>query len=114
MSIAEKLTEFRLKSGMSQREFAELLGIPQTTWSGYETGKTNPPMKVLFALAEKGYPIKGLTTPVVDDVAEELGSEGRICPEHQAAEKAESTSDMPIEEAGRRLRQAGGVDSRGP
>jgi transcriptional regulator with XRE-family HTH domain len=53
--ICEKLLEIRLKSGMSQQKFAEMLGIPQTTWSCYESGKTEPKMKVLMALVNKGY-----------------------------------------------------------
>ncbi|MDR0472722.1 MAG: helix-turn-helix transcriptional regulator, partial [Treponema sp.] len=71
MNLAQILTDFRKLSKKSQRDFAEMLGIPQTTWSGYESGKFSPPMKVLFALKEKGYSIKGLTTGVLEDMVEE-------------------------------------------
>jgi len=37
---------------------ATYIGIPQKTWSNYETGKTQPPVKVLLKLEEKGYKIK--------------------------------------------------------
>ena len=71
MDWAQLLTDFRKTSRKSQREFAEMLGIPQTTWSGYESGKFPPPMKVLFILKEKGYPIKGLTTGILEDMVED-------------------------------------------
>jgi SOS-response transcriptional repressor LexA/DNA-binding XRE family transcriptional regulator len=65
-NLAKTLTDFRKLSGKSQRDFAEMLDIPQTTWSGYESGKFNPPMKVLFALHEKGYSIPGFTSDFMD------------------------------------------------
>jgi phage repressor protein C with HTH and peptisase S24 domain/DNA-binding XRE family transcriptional regulator len=68
--LASILTNFRISSGMTQREFAKMLDIPQTTWSGYERGQTTPKMGVLFTLAEKGYTIPGLTIPLGDDLVE--------------------------------------------
>lgn len=62
---------------MSQQKIAGLIGIPQRTWSGYESGKTQPPMRVLFSLAEKGYPIKGLTSELGEDWTEEQKEEAR-------------------------------------
>jgi SOS-response transcriptional repressor LexA/DNA-binding XRE family transcriptional regulator len=70
-NLAKTLTDFRKLSGKSQRDFAEMLDIPQTTWSGYESGKFNPPMKVLFALREKGFPIPGLTSALMDEETRE-------------------------------------------
>jgi transcriptional regulator with XRE-family HTH domain/SOS-response transcriptional repressor LexA len=75
MDVAEKLKEFRLSSGKSQQEFASVLGIAQKTWSNYENGQTQPPMKVLFALAEKGYIIDGLTSNFMDDWPDEKKQE---------------------------------------
>jgi len=71
------LTDFRRTSGKSQREFAEMLGIPQTTWSGYESGKSTPKMAVLLALAEKGFNIKGLTTNLMEEFPEEAQEEAQ-------------------------------------
>jgi transcriptional regulator with XRE-family HTH domain len=71
MDVAEKLKEFRRSSGKSQQDFAVSLGISQKTWSNYENGQTQPPMKVLFALAEKGYIIEGLTSNFMDEWPEE-------------------------------------------
>ena len=68
MDIAEEIRNIRRKTGKTQKEFAELLNIPQTTWASYEAGKANPPLKILIRLAEMGYPIKGLTTGVVSDM----------------------------------------------
>jgi phage repressor protein C with HTH and peptisase S24 domain len=56
--------------GKSQKDVALELGIPQTTWSNYETGAAKPPMKILFALSEKGYPVKRLTTSLGDDLVD--------------------------------------------
>jgi transcriptional regulator with XRE-family HTH domain len=59
-NFSDIFSKFRLKSGKSQREFAEMLGIPQTTWAGYEQGKSEPKLGTLLALAEMGYTIEGL------------------------------------------------------
>jgi len=71
MELRQILTDFRKTSGKSQQKFAEMLGIPQTTWSGYESGKFSPPMKVLLALKEKGYIIKGLNTGILEDMVDD-------------------------------------------
>jgi SOS-response transcriptional repressor LexA/transcriptional regulator with XRE-family HTH domain len=75
MDLAQVFTDFRKNSGKSQREFAEMLGIPQTTWSGYERGQTRPKMDVLLALAEKGYEIKGLTSNFMESWSEDQKKE---------------------------------------
>jgi transcriptional regulator with XRE-family HTH domain/SOS-response transcriptional repressor LexA len=75
VNLAEKLKEFRNTSGKSQQEFATGLGLAQKTWSNYENGITQPPMKVLFALAEKGFIIEGLTSNFMDEWPEEKKQE---------------------------------------
>jgi transcriptional regulator with XRE-family HTH domain len=75
MKVAEKLKEFRKSSGKSQQEFADILGIAQKAWSNYENGQTQPPMRVLFSLAEKGYIIEGLTSNFMDDWPEDKKQE---------------------------------------
>ena len=47
-----KLKEYRTKSKITQKEIARLLCIPQTTYSSYETGKAEPDIKTLIALAK--------------------------------------------------------------
>ena len=62
MEYGEILANFRKSSGKSQKEFAELLDLPQTTWAGYELGKTEPKLSTLLLLAKKGFFIPELTT----------------------------------------------------
>lgn len=75
MNIADEIRNIRRKTEKTQKEFAELLNIPQTTWASYEAGKANPPLKILIRLAEMGYPIKGLTTGAYQGI-EPLGAAG--------------------------------------
>ena len=56
--LAQKLKEFRISTGLSQSEIAEKLDIPQTTWSGYERGRSNPKANVLIALEKLGFQYK--------------------------------------------------------
>jgi len=71
LNLASELKDIRKKLGKTQKAIAKEYGIPQTTWASYEVGKASPPMKILFSLAEKGYPIKGLTTDALEDMVEE-------------------------------------------
>jgi SOS-response transcriptional repressor LexA len=71
LNVGSDLKTIRKKMGKSQREIAVEFGLPQTTWASYETGKASPSMEILFKLAEMGYPIKGLTTSILDDMAED-------------------------------------------
>ena len=40
--IGKLLREFRMRKGLRQAELSEILGIAQTTLSGYETSYSNP------------------------------------------------------------------------
>ena len=60
--LAQCLRQFRLDKGLSQSEIAEQLQIPQTTWSGYERGRSNPTVGVIIALEKMGFNYKN---PVV-------------------------------------------------
>ena len=73
IKLGDELRLIRRKLGKSQKEIADSFGIPQTTWSNYEVGKASPPMKILFSLAEQGYPIEGLTNGLMDDVVKKGG-----------------------------------------
>ena len=66
MKFAQRLTDFRKTSGLSQRKFAEMVGVPQTTWSGYESGRFTPPMKVIMALEKRGYKIPEISNNYLD------------------------------------------------
>ena len=52
ISVDESLKAVRKKYNLRQREIAEALGIDRSTYSFYETGKTNPPLNVVFGLAK--------------------------------------------------------------
>lgn len=56
--LAQHLRRFRLDKGLSQSEIAEQLQIPQTTWSGYERGRSNPTVGVLIELEKMGFDYK--------------------------------------------------------
>jgi transcriptional regulator with XRE-family HTH domain len=71
LNISEKILELRTTAGKSQAEFAKIAGVSQRTWSSYESGQTTPKMGILWALASKGYIIKGLTSDPGDDWTEE-------------------------------------------
>jgi len=71
LDISEKLLELRVSSGKSQAEFAKLAGVSQRTWSSYESGQTTPKIGVLWALAARGFTIKGLTTSILRDMVDE-------------------------------------------
>lgn len=40
--LKERIKEARLRKGLSQKQVAEILGIAVSTYSGYETGKSEP------------------------------------------------------------------------
>lgn len=65
MNFSDVLTNFRKSSGKSQKDFADLLGVPQTTWAGYELGKSEPKLGTLIALAEHGYTIPSLSSSII-------------------------------------------------
>ena len=75
MDLAIELKQIRQSSGLSQQKMADLIGIPQRTWSNYESGQSTPKMDVLLALAEKGYTIKGLTSNFIEDWPEDAQEE---------------------------------------
>ena len=80
MDFSEILTNFRKLSGKSQKEFAELLGVPQTTWAGYELGKSEPKLRTLIALAKQGYTIPSLSNSVIvgNNNTQTIGHNNRI------------------------------------
>lgn len=47
-----RIAEYRKKSGLTQTQLADHLGISQNTLSQYETGKRNPDIKTVEMLAD--------------------------------------------------------------
>lgn len=52
MSLGEKIRDVREKLGIDRIEFADMLGVAQTTISKYETNKINPSKKVVARIKE--------------------------------------------------------------
>lgn len=48
-----RIKQLREGTGLSQKDFADNVGIKQTTYNGYETGKHQPKSDVLILLADK-------------------------------------------------------------
>lgn len=53
IDFGNKLQILRKKMKLSQKEFAEFLGIPQPSMSAYENGRNSPTMEVLINIAQK-------------------------------------------------------------
>lgn len=51
MSLAELLKESRKKTGATQQEISDLLGVDRSTYSYYETGRLVPSFEALVKLA---------------------------------------------------------------
>ncbi|GCL71752.1 XRE family transcriptional regulator [Paenibacillus naphthalenovorans] len=50
--FSERLSKLREKSGLTQKELANRLGIARTTYSGYESGKREPDHQTLQKIAD--------------------------------------------------------------
>lgn len=50
--LAERLRGLRKKTKLSQEKFADKFGIPRSTYSGYETGKSEPDISTITILAD--------------------------------------------------------------
>lgn len=50
--IGKRLKELREKKNMYQKEFAEALGVDQTTVSSWERDRTEPNMGMVYKMAE--------------------------------------------------------------
>lgn len=51
-TVGESLRKVRKDHNLKQRDIAEAIGIDRSTYSFYETGKTNPPIETMCALAK--------------------------------------------------------------
>ena len=50
---ANRLRQLRDSIGLNQKDFAASIGMKQTTYNGYETGKHKPKSDVLIMIADK-------------------------------------------------------------
>jgi len=51
-SVGESLKHVRLEHNLKQKDIAEAIGIDRSTYSYYETGKTNIPIETMCALSK--------------------------------------------------------------
>jgi transcriptional regulator with XRE-family HTH domain len=49
--VGSKLKELRKANKLTQKDFAEELGIAQTTYAGYETGRHEPDLSTLLKMS---------------------------------------------------------------
>ncbi|OGC38628.1 hypothetical protein A3K42_01110 [candidate division WWE3 bacterium RBG_13_37_7] len=62
-NIGEKIKKLRVKKNMSQVRFGEKIGLSGKCISAYETGKCNPPLKILETISSTyNVPILPLNT----------------------------------------------------
>lgn len=52
MRFHERLKILRAETGLTQKEFASKIGMPITTYNGYETGKREPDIETMKTLAD--------------------------------------------------------------
>lgn len=50
--FSNRLAELRHEKGLSQKEIAKLLYIPQTTYSHYEVGNREPSIETIIKLCD--------------------------------------------------------------
>ncbi len=52
MSFAEQLKQARTAAGLTQQQISDILGVTNSTYCGYETGKRQPDISKIKQLAE--------------------------------------------------------------
>ena len=50
--LAENLKSLRKEKGLTQDQLSKLIGIAQTTYAGYETGRYEPDIETLIKIAD--------------------------------------------------------------
>ncbi|MBP3657239.1 MAG: helix-turn-helix transcriptional regulator [Clostridia bacterium] len=76
MALGERLTHFRIQSGMTQKRFAEMIGISPTRLNYYEKNKRQPDIDMIRKLSDGlGITVNDLldpnaTTPPVPEETE--------------------------------------------
>lgn len=52
IKLYERIRNFREDRDLTQKQVAEMLGMPQTGYSKYETGENDIPTQILIKLAD--------------------------------------------------------------
>lgn len=99
-NLAKKFYEFRKKNGWTQNEISKMIGVPQKTWSTYETGRSQPPVSVLIELEKIGFDYKS----AFDLARDEAGLSEEEAKRKIAMAKNFSQT-MPVAEVGKMLSQ---------
>jgi transcriptional regulator with XRE-family HTH domain len=60
------------RNGRSQKEFAEFLGVKQSSVSRYESGKANPPIRVIEQCMQLVHAADADDVPTADQLAERI------------------------------------------
>lgn len=94
-NLAEILKQIRLKSGVSQAEFAKQIGVSQRTWSAYESGETRPKVATLLALSSMGYEIPDVSLGSYQG-SETTGSAGAALRQLEAETQLSAVKDFDI------------------
>lgn len=81
--------------GLNQTEMAKKYGLAQRTWSSYETGRSNPPMEILFKLAEEGYTIQGLSEGAASDTIQNIKKETGLSEAEIHTQRFNQLRDLP-------------------
>jgi transcriptional regulator with XRE-family HTH domain len=75
--FAERLKKARLNAGLTQKQVYEKLNVPQSTFSSWETGRSEPDAKTLITLC-KLYGINDLSYFDTEKIAEKIMREYNI------------------------------------
>jgi transcriptional regulator with XRE-family HTH domain len=62
MSVGDRLEKIRANKGISQKDFAEFLDIPLSTYTNYSRNITSPKIDILYKLLDDNYDIHWLLT----------------------------------------------------
>lgn len=71
------IKDLRLENRKTQKEIADLLGIPSRTYSNYEQGKAEPDIKMIVKIASV-YDVSCDYLLGRDDISETTSSEGAV------------------------------------
>lgn len=52
-TVGDRIKTLRKANDMTQKEFSEYIGVSRSTLAGYETGKIEPSLNVIFNLSNK-------------------------------------------------------------
>ena len=52
-TVGERIRTLRKANDMTQKEFAECIGVSRSTLAGYETGKIEPSLNVIFKMVNE-------------------------------------------------------------